>query len=236
MKALIDRTLFWFTDGDEQLLNLNNKFSPWGLMFNRLLNEKYCGKKIKYINLYFKTKQTYTLNPKSKEHYMHYYGGHLWYNDVFDMDAFISMSENEQVNYIWKRSSEILLICAENLKNNDLSAACNYAYEKGISLGLNPNFEILQTNFILNNKSINASILYDFQKEEVTSNLILEIDHVVVLKKNIDSAALGNPFFFIIYKKIEVENNVIIIKGRKDAGNLPMRVEIPAALAVCDET
>ncbi len=227
MKALIDRTLFWFKDRDEQLLHLDNKFSPWTLMLNRLLNEHYSGKKIKYINLYFNTKQTYILHPKAQEHYMHYYGGHLWYNDVFDIDAFMVMSENEQLNYIWKRSYEILLICAENLKNKELSTACNYAYEKGINLGLNPNFKILQTDFILNNKSINVSIEYDFLKQGVCSNLILEIDGAVVFKKFIEDAPLGNPFFFVIYKKIEVENNVIIIKGRKDAGNLPMRIEIP---------
>jgi hypothetical protein len=45
----IERTLFWFTDGDELLNNFNEDFFGLGTLLNRLLNEKYNGKKIKFI-------------------------------------------------------------------------------------------------------------------------------------------------------------------------------------------
>jgi hypothetical protein len=42
----IERTLFWFVDGDEQLSDLDNGYFAWGTMLNRLLNQVYNGKKI----------------------------------------------------------------------------------------------------------------------------------------------------------------------------------------------
>lgn len=59
----IERTLFWFKDGDEVLKTLNEDFFGLGTLLNRLLNEKYEGKKIKFINLDFCTNRTYELHP-----------------------------------------------------------------------------------------------------------------------------------------------------------------------------
>src|SRR5438128_494733 len=49
----IGRTLFWFKDGDEQALDLNERFFAYGTFLNRLLNEHYSGKKLKFININF---------------------------------------------------------------------------------------------------------------------------------------------------------------------------------------
>ncbi len=51
----IERTLFWFKDEDGQLTNLDDSYFAWGTMLNRLLNQVYNGKRIKFINIDFIT-------------------------------------------------------------------------------------------------------------------------------------------------------------------------------------
>ena len=54
----IDRTLFWFIDGENQLNLVNDDFFGIATLLNRLMNETYDGKKIKFINIEFSTDRT----------------------------------------------------------------------------------------------------------------------------------------------------------------------------------
>ena len=75
----IERTLFWFKDGDELLISINEDFFGLATLLNRLLNEKYNGKKIKFINLDFATDKTYDLHTNLPKEHPYYFGGHLRY-------------------------------------------------------------------------------------------------------------------------------------------------------------
>lgn len=48
--------MFWFNYQDD-VFKLNNKFSFEGNLLNRLLSEKYNGKKIKFLNIEFYDKE-----------------------------------------------------------------------------------------------------------------------------------------------------------------------------------
>src|SRR5690349_20211141 len=95
------RTLFWFADGDIDLLELNNRFFPFANLLNRLLNEEYRGDKIKFINLKMSTEETYRLHPKFPRNYTNFYNGHLLHNAVFDFDAYRKLNEAGQTYFIW---------------------------------------------------------------------------------------------------------------------------------------
>ena len=58
---------------------------------------------------------------------------------------------------------------------------------------------------LLFNKLIKGSIEYNFLKEEVRSNLILEDTEGRIIFKWFIENAIGNDYFFTIYKKIEIE-------------------------------
>ena len=60
----------------------------------------------------------------------------------------------------------------------------------------------------------------------MNSNLKLEKEGFVIFEKPIDKARNGIAFFLAMYKKIESNENTIIIKGLKDAGYLPLKVPI----------
>lgn len=48
----------------------------------------------------------------------------------------------------------------------------------------------------------------------------------VVFEKNIDSTKNGVEFFLEMYKAIELKDNTIIIKGRKDVDYLPLKISL----------
>ncbi len=75
MKNNIDRTLFWFKNGSEKLLDLDYRFFGLSTLLNRLLNENYTGKRIQFINIDFSSEATYNLFPNIPMNYIHYYGG-----------------------------------------------------------------------------------------------------------------------------------------------------------------
>lgn len=91
----IDRTLFWFKDGDEQLISLSDIFFGLATLLNRLLNEKYEAKKIKFINIDFSTNKTYELYPALPKGEPYFYNGHLRYFGVFDKNKFSNLSKSE---------------------------------------------------------------------------------------------------------------------------------------------
>ena len=195
-------------------------------LLNRLLNENYTGKKIKFINLDFNTNETYELYPILKTNTFHYYGGHLKYYGSFDRKEFCKLDRYHQFKFVWGTSFNWLQECAVGLKNESLSQAVNLAYLKGLEMDLCTDYRIVESNISVQNEQMKASIWILFEEDGMCAKLILENSRGVVYQKIIDKAGKGIEFFLEIYKAISVEGTNIIIKGRKDVEGLPMVVPI----------
>ena len=132
----IDRTLFWFEDGSEMLTSLNEDFFGLGTLLNRLLNDKYDGKKIRFINIYFSTEKSFELNTSLIKDEPYYFGGHLQFFGVFDKEQFSSLSRTERQKYIWFKAYQYLCKSAQFINNKKLVEAAEYAHQKGIEINL----------------------------------------------------------------------------------------------------
>ena len=226
MKYKIGRTSFWFKDGDKELLSLSYSFFPLAHLLNRLMSEKYEGKKLKFINITFATEEKYRLHPQPPKYNIHYYGGHLSFADVFDLENFNKMEQKKQKLFIWKRSHEILYEASKSIKNVALLEASAHAYAKGLQLDLNPDYKILEKEAILYGKLVKVVVWFNFKEDGIYSKLTIEKSGIDIFERPIDKSALGNEFFLEIYKKIEVKENLIIIEGHQEIGYLPMKIPI----------
>ena len=222
----IDRTLFWFKDGDNSLSTLNESFFALSNLLNRLLNENYTGKKIKFINIDFSSEMTYELYPVLPKNEAYYYGGHLRFYGVIKFDEFDELNRNAQSMLIWNKAYEYLQISAKSIKNDNLRQAAEYAYKKGLDLQLNPDYRLIVKNIVIQGKSIEAAIWVKFQKDAMYSIITLEYNGNTIFEKNIDKSPNGVEFFLEMYKSIDVDENNIIIKGRKEVEYLPLKISI----------
>lgn len=208
------------------LIELNSDFFDLGVLLNRLLNEKYDGKKIKFINLDFATYKTYELHPVLPKEEFYYRGGHLRYYGVFDKQQFEMLSKVEQNKYVWYRAYQYLCKSAKSIKNEKLLKASEYAYKRGIEIDMNPDYKVVETSVSYLGMQLEASIWINFKDDGMYSKLELEKNGVVVFEKNIDKARKGVEFFLEMYKKIEMEENDLVIKGHKDVEYLPLRIPL----------
>lgn len=222
----IDRTLFWFKNGDESLLILNDYFFSLGNLLNRLLNEVYNGKKIKFININFYSNDTYHLYPVLPKNEPHFGGGHLRYNGLLDFLKFDVLGEEAQKYFIWGKSFEYLQKTARELKNDDLLEASQYAYQKGIEMKLNPDYRMVEADVMLFGQPLKAAIWLNFKEDKMYSKLTLEKNEEIIFEKHIDKTKNGIEFFLVMYKGIEVKDNVVIVKGHKDVDYLPLEILI----------
>jgi hypothetical protein len=226
MSKNIDRTLFWFKDGAEKLDSLNNRFFCYSALLNRLLNEKYGGKKIKFINLYFYTEATYELFPQIEKGKVHYYGGHLSIYNVLDLIQFGKVSYSEQTKLIWGLANDSLKKASEFIKNASFQESCNYAFEKGIEINLNPDFPLIEADGLLYEEGVKATLWINFEDNRMYSNLTLEKNGLLLFRKFIDESKNSNEFFLEMYKKIEFNKNAIVIKGDRDVEYLPLKINL----------
>lgn len=224
MKLIIERTLFRFNDGYQAINSLNDRFDFLAILLNRLLSENYNGKKIKYLNIFFYENSENLIKAYGKEYFLHYYGGQFTYKKVMDYYYFLSLSLDEQKAFIWKQAYEMLQFAGKELKNESLLLSSEYAYNKGLELNLNADYRMIETDVILFGEKYKASLWVNFLENEMQANFTLEKDNKIIFKKIIDHVPNGNDFFMIVFKKIEQENNTIIIKGAKDIEYLPMKI------------
>ena len=226
----IGRTLFWFRDGSERIQHLSGQFFGLGTLLNRLLNEKYDGKKIPFINLEFYTEKTYELFPAVPKNTHYYSGGDLQYYGWFDKDEFMKLSWSGQSVFLWERGCQYLRESAQLMKNKDLTEAVDYAYHQGHAMELNPDFRAVDTEIVLSGQKIRASVWIVFKEERMYSKLTLEQDGTVIFEKNIDQTANGVEFFLEIYKSISLEGENMVIKGHKDVEYLPLKISLAELL------
>jgi hypothetical protein len=210
--------------GDEMLITLNEDFFGLATLLNRLVNNKYEGKKIKFINIDFATTRTYELHNKIPKDQAYYFGGHLRYYGLFNREEFNKLSKIEQNKYIWDQAFEYLNRSAKFINNHKLLEALSYAYTEGLSLSLNPNFRVVEKDFNINEQKVKASVWINFAEDGMYSKITLEKSGKVFFEKQIDKVKKGNEFFLEIYKDIEIDHHNIIIKGRKDVDYLPLKI------------
>ncbi|HEU4901717.1 MAG TPA: hypothetical protein VFT06_02970 [Flavisolibacter sp.] len=222
----IGRTLFWFKDGDERCLTLDERFFAYGTLLNRLLNQCYSGKKLKFININFFSQQTFDLYPSFPKEAVYYYGGNLQYYGFLDYAQFDKLSEHEQVRTVWEKAYHYLKNAAEAIKNEDLLAACKYAFAKGLETNLDPDYRMLDTELTLHGKAVRASVWLNFRKDGMHSRLTIEKEGRVLFEKHLDKTKNGVEYFLVMYKQIASNGTNVIVKGRKDAGHLPLTVPI----------
>lgn len=222
----IERTLIWFENESGIIQELTSDYFGLSTLLNRLLNESYVGKKIKFINIYLATEEKYLKFPAIPSNYTHYYGGHINHYGVFDDVVFNRLNKNEQREYVWKKANQYLNDMANSIKNIELVNANKYAYEKGIKLHLNTDFRVVERLLDFSGTQINASIWIIFAEEKMISKLILDKEGLVIFEKEIGSAPNGMEFFLEMYKSIELKGDTIIIKGHRNAEDLPLRIPI----------
>jgi len=224
----INRILFFFRDGQNDLINIDNQFYPLCLLLNRLINEKYNGRKIKFLNLKFSTEKTYQIYPKSPKYYTHHYQDTIFYNDVFNLEVFSLMTKENKSYFLWERAYEILIEVSAKSKISELAIAAEYAYYKGLKMNLETNFRLLEEDIVLYGTQVKAILLIKFDDFNMYSVFTLEKGYdTVIFEQQIDSAKLGVDYFLTMYKKIVLINNTIVIKGLKDVDYLPLRFNIP---------
>jgi hypothetical protein len=222
----IERTLFWFKDGNEILTSLNNDFFALGTLLNRLLNQGYDGKKIKFININFFTSKTYELFPVLPMDQPYYFGGHLTYYGVFDRHAYDELTPVEQKTCVWENAHRYLCKAAEAMRNDQLLSAAESAYRVGIENKLNPDYRMVEIEINIKGHLFRASVWVNFKEDGMYSKLTLEQGGRIVFEKDIDATKKGVEFFLEMYKSIEFRDNNIVIKGRKDVDYLPLSVPL----------
>jgi len=227
MNRAIDRTLFIFDDEGERLVYIGNRYFPLAIMFDRLMNEVYDGKKIVYINIFFGTDKVYASHPAVHKGLVHYYGGHLAYYAEFDVNMFNAIKEDEQDKLIWEKVHASLEVAARSIKNNALLKACDYAYKKGLEVNLNPDYKVLESDISIYGYQVKAAVWINFFRDYMSSKFTLERNGKVIFEKPIDKAVPGNEFFLEMYKGIQVKDDMVIIKGHRDVEYLPLKILIP---------
>lgn len=224
----IERTLYWFRYEGNRLDHYINRFFPLANLLNRLLNEVYNGKKIKFININFLTEENYAQSPLMLKDQADFRGNSFAYNGIIDYSVFDNLSEHEKKVFLWDRALKYFESAAKTMKNSDFYEAAKYAYKKGVEMNYNPDYIILENEAIIDNKNIKASIWLHFEEDgAMYYRLVLQKNETVILEKELDNCVPGIEFFLVIYKKIEINDDHIIIKGVRDVDYLPLKIDIP---------
>ena len=221
----IERTLFWFKDL-EVLTSLTENFMGLGYLLNRLLNERYEGKKIKFINIEFYTNRTYELYPALPKETPYFYGGHLNYYGSFDKDDFLKLNNTQQHYFIWEKSHQYLIESAKAMKNNSLAEAADYANRKGLQIDLDPNYRVIDTLFIISGKEVRASVWINFDENNMYSKFTLEQLGNIIFERELDRVRNGIEVFLEMYKAIELKKDSFLIKGHRDIPDLPIKIPL----------
>jgi hypothetical protein len=223
----IDRLMFWFSDGQDDLYNYTVKFAPLAMLLNRLINYEYSGKKIKFLNINFKTPRTFGLFDKIEPNYTHSYGGHVQHNTIFYRVDFESKSIIEQKRYVWDLAQRVLILISKDTKNPELERCCKLAYNHGLESDLFEDFIILENVSDIANEKIKAELWAEFDNDRVSARFKIFKNNVLVLNRVIDSTKSDTEFFYDMYKKIIIESNgQIILKGHSEIEYLPLKIDL----------
>ncbi|MFC3159265.1 hypothetical protein SAMN05443633_103179 [Chryseobacterium arachidis] len=228
----IERTLFWFRDGHEKLLHLNEYFYGLSVLLNNLLNDKYEGKRIQFINIDFFTDKTYEIFPAIEKEKLSFFSQDLRYNGFFDEEDLYKMVSSEKKKYIWEKAYKYLIDAAEISSNLHLQEAVKYAYLEGLKRDLVADYITKSIDFEREGENYVASVWISFQEDKMYSKFTLEKDDHIIFEKNIAETKSGTEFFLEIYKKITVDKDFITIYGPKDVDHLPLKISFSEMFTV----
>jgi hypothetical protein len=226
MSKNIGRLMFWFSDG-EKLYDYTVRFSALAMLMNRLINENYLGKEIKFLNINFNTQSTYDHYENLKLNYTHSHGGHIQHNSFFLRDHFDQKSITEQKILLWDLALEALQKIADDTKNFELKTCSEFAYKAGIEKSLREDFILLQEFSKIGVNQLRAELWAEFEGNKVSSRFKVFNNEELIFDKVIDSASPDVEFFYAMYKKIIFHpKGQIIIKGHFEVEYLPLKIEI----------
>lgn len=101
-----------------------------------------------------------------------------------------------------------------------------YAHIKGTEINLNPDYRMVEADINVSGQPLKASVWVNFKEDGMYAKLTLEKSGEIVFEKGIDRTKKGVEFFLKMYKGIELENNNIVSKGRKDVDYLPLKIPL----------
>lgn len=222
----IGRTMFWFKDGREAFYSLTEDFFGLATLLNKLLNEKYSGKRIQFINIDFATARTYELFPVLPKDQPYYYKTQLRYYGLFDKDNFLKLDKESQAMFIWSKVYEYLSKAAKLIKNESLFEATAYAYEKGIEINLNTDYPVLTKKVMISGNEVEASLWIFFRDDAMYSSFRVTKNGKIIFEKNIDKGGKSVEFFLEMYTAIDFDGSGFIIRGKHDVENLPLKIPL----------
>lgn len=220
----INRTLFWFSKSKTQLNELTARFYGLAFLLNRLMNEVYDGKKIKFINLEFNDEATYEAYPHIPKNEPYNYSGHLKFFGLLDYNLFFEMDDTSKNKFLWEKAHDYLLKLSKSSKNKKLELAVNYAFTKGIENNLNTDYKVLEETFLFSSHEIECSVWIYFKNNGMHSKLLVKNKLELIYEQEIDRTDNGVEFFLEIYKELRIEGNKIILSGSNDIDYLPLEI------------
>ena len=222
----IYRAALWFETENGRINQLSDDFFGLSTLLDRLINEKYNGKKIKFLNIFFANEAKYKMITAIPMNYTHYYGGHLSYYGVFDIEKFNILGRSAKQEYIWRKAYHSLCAAGRATMNEELIVAAEHAYNRGLEINLNQDYRVIERTLDLSGQNFLAAVWILFKEDGMYSKFTLEKDGHIVFEKDIDKTENGIEFFLDIYKGIDLQRDNIIIKGSRDVGYLPLKIPI----------
>ena len=223
MKPPIERILFWFRDGKGPVPDLIRKLYPLSMLWNRLINASYQGKRLKLVILYYNAEEPYKRVLEQMPHGIHSYGGHIQYQTFLDLKSFARLSIEKQTQLLWERTYEAFKDISSKTHNPELAKAAEYAFKAGLSNNLNLDFVLLEKVFPYREGELTLSLWFRFENEKSHSLLRVETSNGRAYEVPIDSAEPDSEFFFEMYRSIDFSRGKVVVKGARDVDYLPWK-------------
>lgn len=228
----IERTLMSFYDGTEFMGDLQMRYYPFGYLLNNLLSDLYPNSRLKFINIYYNTKETFQLNNSISKDQVYLYKGYLTYHAEFDLAAFNSFDQEAQDLLIWNTACKYLENAGDKLDDSRLKNTVVAAHRIGIERKLNTDQILFKKDIIVHEKSMEASvwIIFNTSIDKMSTWFKLKFRNKIIINRKIGQTSIGIEFFFEIFRDIEVVNDFIVIKGSKEVDYLPFSIKIDSAI------
>jgi hypothetical protein len=219
----IQRLHFALNTEHKTKLILERKYSGLQYLLERLLNKYYKGKKIKNLIVYLHATEDFE-NLDDDINGVHYYRGYMYIYSSLEYKSFLKLSFEKQTEFLWKKVYFSLTKLGEKLKNKELIEAAQLAYVEGKEIKYNTDLKKIDEELIINKKKYQASVVIRFIDEKMLAFFILEGSDGFYYEKFIDQTQSDVEFFLIIYKKIQLIKDKIIIKGHYEIDYLPLKI------------
>lgn len=226
-KFLIDQLYISYFNDEEIDSTFQYISDPLAILMNRLISKYYKGKKIKFLNLYMRTEKNFQKFPTNQNGSVKFAGGHFNTYKLYSIDEFNVDDEEMLKQVVWEHLSIGILEAAEKLDNFSLVDSVNLAHDEGLSLSLNPDFELITEVIEIQQEQFKISIWLLFKDNFWNTKLIVTelLSNDSVYERDLLNFKIGNNIVLDTYKKVLLEGDNLIIRGIKDFG-LPIRISI----------